>query len=383
MQVIDCDGDIIGRVTTAGIGQQFPSLFTEKLRCIKGFEHRIQVKPEAKPVAHTLRRPPTVLEAKSVKELKNMECQNIIERIDSAEWVSPMVVVPKPGGDVRVCADLRDLNKNVVPNRFPMPTTDEVLTSIGGAKLFSVIDLKKAYFQVPLTKDSRHYTAFLTPIGLYQYCRLPMGYVSSGSVFQQLMNIAMAEIPKVIPLMDDILVYADSEDQHDSALLHVLKKLDEMNLTVSPQKMVIGQPSVKFNGHLLSKDGVQPLQSNVAAILDMPKPSNPKEMQTLLGMCGYYTRFVPHFSTVCNPLREAIRDLAPGQKLDWSSSMEAAFSEVKKHLSSYPILGYYKIDKPIIVTTDASAVGIGGALSQIQGNDEITVAFASRKLSDK
>ena len=156
----------IRQLGTADVHSQFSTLFNRTVGRLEGFQHKIRIQEGAKPVATGLRRPPMALYDKTLTAITDMESAGIIERVDHSEWVHPMVVTSKPNGEVRVCCDLRALNQAVISERFPTPTTEELLTEIGGSKMFAKLHFKQAYHQIALTDESHRLTTFLTPLGL-------------------------------------------------------------------------------------------------------------------------------------------------------------------------------------------------------------------------
>ena len=157
------------------LSKNYPMVFSDNLGIIKGFKHKIKVKENAIPVKHKVRNVPYSLRADLEKELMSLQEKGIIEPIDSSLWLSPLVVARKPSGELRVCVDLRSLNKEIWVDSHPLPKIEDLLNKIGGSTWFSKIDLASAYHQVELEESSKHFTAFNSPIGTYQYCRMPFG----------------------------------------------------------------------------------------------------------------------------------------------------------------------------------------------------------------
>ena len=249
------------------------------------------------------------------------------------------------------------------------------------AKIFSKLDLRNAFFQVRLAPESRHLTAFQTPDGLKQYCRLPMGMKSSSSCFQYVGMMTLGDIDGVIVFQDDILISGATQSEHDERMLEVLKRLNERDARVNHEKCEFNKREIQFLGHLVSADGIKPLPKNVDALLKMPEPTDVQTLQTVIGMAGFYTKFVHEFSSIVEPLRALLRGNAD---FAWTPECSKAFTEIKQRIASYPVLAYYDPypNCPTYVTTDSSGRGLGAVLSQVLNGVERPVAFASKTLSE-
>lgn len=146
-------------------------------------------------------------------ELDRLLKAGVIERVDASAWVSPIVVTGKKTGGIRMCADLREVNKAVITDCYPLPHIDEMLTSLRGATVFSTIDLANAYYQLPLHEDSRDITAFITHDGLFRFCRVPYGLASAPSAFQKMMATILQGVPGVKNYLDDLIVYGEKAEE--------------------------------------------------------------------------------------------------------------------------------------------------------------------------
>ncbi|XP_043206121.1 uncharacterized protein K02A2.6-like [Amphibalanus amphitrite] len=313
-----------------------------ELPAIEGYVHRIKLKPDAVPTAYKLRRLPLSVRGEVSAELNSLLEAGIIERIDSSQWISPLTVSRKKDGRIRVCVDLRGPNSQIVPEVHPLPTIDELESKLCGT-LYSRIDLKSAYHQLRLHEDSRDITAFLTPDGLMRYTRVPFGLVSSGSAFQKLLSHLLQGIDGYGHYLDDILVTGRDQSEHDRRLRTVLDRLKQANVTINTEKSSFSQPEVEFCGHQLS-------------------------------------RFVPQYSAVVRPLAIMLKKEATFQ---WTKEANDAFNEVKRLISTRPVMKPFSARLRTIVTTDASDRGAGAMLTQIQPDgEERPVAYWSRSFTD-
>lgn len=237
----------------------------------------------------------------------------------------------------------------------------------------------------------RHKTAFTTPFGLFEYVRMPMGVCNGPATFQRLMQATMSDLIFDIMLvyLDDILVYSLSFESHLERLDLVFKRLRDTGLKVKWEKCHFLQKEVKFLGHQISAEGITTDPSKVAAVKEWPVPGTVKELQSFLGLCSYYRRYVEGFSKIAAPLhylvnqcRGAVTTAKASQKLSalWDTNSQIAFNTLKEKLVTAPILGYADFTCPFILETDASGQGLGAVLCQQQGEKKRVIAYASRRL---
>ena len=291
------------RSTYHPIVAKYPSIVrADPTRHIKHFQHKPRIDYSVRPVVQAQRRIPLALLDSVEEELRRMQKCDVLEPIETSSWVSNMVVVPKANGAVRLCCDLSDLNKAVIPDRYPLPTVDELSRFFAGSHYFSKIDLKWGYLQILLHPSVRHLTAMITPLGLFQWKRLPFGLSSAPSYFQMVMSIITKGLDGVKFLMDDIIVCGRSKSQHDSRLEKLCKRLHDYNVLINEEKSTFGVTTVDFVGHTVSADGVKPLKSNITAIENLEVPTNCKKVRSLLGAANFYRKFIPHFSDIVEPL---------------------------------------------------------------------------------
>lgn len=192
---------------------------------ISGYVHKPVVNSLIPPVAQAVRRVPLALLPKVSEELKRMVKEEVLEPIEASDWVSNMVIVHKSNGSIRICADLSEVNKAIIPDRYPLPTNDELSQFFAGSKLFEKIDLKWGYLQVRLHESCQNMTAMITPAGLFKWKRLPFGLCSAPSNFQKIVAQIIFGIPGVKNLLDDIIIAAPTKSEHDYRLECVLQRL--------------------------------------------------------------------------------------------------------------------------------------------------------------
>lgn len=335
----------------------------------------LHMKDDAVPVVCPTRKVPFGLQDKLKAELDSMEAKHVICRVtEPSNWVHSLVCVEKPNGKLRVCLDPKALNDNIQRPYYPMRSIDDITSQLSGANYFSVLDATKGYWAIRLDKPSSMLTTFNTPFGRYRYLRLPMGIRSSQDIFQRKVDEIFEGLQGVTSICDDILVFGRSRAEHDRNLGKVLQKSRENGLRFNPEKCQIGLTEVKYFGHVISSRGLLPDPEKVSAILNMPNPTNRSELETLLGMITYLTKFQKNLSDITSPMRELLRNDA-----DWCWEMRQseAFQQVKTALTQTPVLSYYDRNKPVRLQVDASSKGLGACCMQ----DGKPIAYASKTLT--
>ncbi|KAJ8044581.1 hypothetical protein HOLleu_07364 [Holothuria leucospilota] len=344
---------------------------------IKGFLHKVKVKENVYPVQQKLRRLPFAVREKVSEELKRLEEQGIIEKVDTSEWISPTVVKWKENGDMRICVDLREVNKAIIPDKFPLPNIDEMMTEFQNAKVFSRLDLKQAYHQLELHPDSRSLTGFITHDGVFQYKRLCVGLASAPSVFKKVMSIILAGLPKVQVYLDDIIVWGVTQEEHDVNLEKVFDRLTKYNVKLNKSKCELSKKELKFLGHRLTDHGIK-INDKYQAITNAAVPRDEKSLRSLLGLAGYFTKFIPNLATVLEPMRRVLRQ----KSFLWTAEAMESFNLLKEMLCEAQVLSSFDQNLQTIVTCDASDYGLGATLTQMKNGKEVTVEFTSRTLSE-
>ncbi|XP_006821806.1 uncharacterized protein LOC102801680 [Saccoglossus kowalevskii] len=222
------------------------------------------------------------------KELSGLENLDIIERIDTSLWISNLVVACRKSGDIRLCVDLQDVNKAIIPDKYPLPDLGELTSEFHGSRVFTKLDLRRSYLQVLLAEDSWNLTAFITHEGVFQYKRMPYGLSSAPSAFQKILASVLSDCEGAVHLIDDVAIHGANQAEHDQHLNTVLNKLRKYNLTLNRDKCEFSKDEIDFVGYRVSASGVLPLQSNTKAIMDLPEPANVKELQSFPGTTNFY-----------------------------------------------------------------------------------------------
>ena len=352
----------------------------EGLGCLPG-EYDIALDETIPPVQNRPRRIALSMQEDVKKKIDALEMQGIIARVDTpTKWISNMLAIRKPSGAVRVCIDPSELNKAVRRNHFPMPTLDDILPTIQGAKVFSLVDAKDGFLQVKLSEESSYLTTFWTPHGRYRWCRMPFGLSSSPEEFQRRLTEALEGLKGIAVVADDILIVGrgntleEAEKDHNYNFRELLKRAQKKNLKLNRDKLRICLREMPYIGHLLTEKGVKVDPKKQQAATSMNQPKSVEELRRFLGFINYMARFLPNVATVTEPMR---RLLVKDSQFEWTSEQQSAFARVKEMICACGTLSYFDPAKPIILQCDASTVGLGAVLLQ-EGKP---IAYASRSLT--
>ena len=291
------------------------------------------------------------------RQTQEMLDTGIIEPSHSM-WAAPCVLVKKKSGELRLVIDYRFLNSVTKEISFPLPLMTDILDAMSESQptIFSLLDLKSGYHQIPMEEASKEKTAFTTHLGQFQYRVMPFGLMNAPSSFQMLMSQVFSGInfKYLICYIDDLLVYFTNFDAHLKHLKVVFDRLRDARLRLHPKKCNFAVPKVIYLGHILSKDGVSVDEAKIEVVKNYPTPKCVKDVRSFLGFCGFYRKFVKGFSQIATPLH---RLTDKGREFHWSEDCDNAFKTLRTALITAPILVYADMNKPFVITTDASSNG--------------------------
>ena len=355
-------------------------VFEETLGTLKGFKAKLHLKPEATPKFFKARPVPFALRKKVEESLDELEQEGVLTKVTHSDWGSPIVVVPKKTGDVRICGDYKvTLNQVLDVDQHPLPKPDDLFATLAGGKVFSKLDLSQAYHQMEVDEESQHLLTITTHKGLYQYRRLPFGISSAPALFQRTIEQILQGIPGVAVFIDDIEISGATVGENLERLDQVLQRLEDRGLRVNKSKCEFLKDKVEYLGHIIDKDGLHPVPEKVQAITEAATPSSVSELRSYLGVLQYYARFLPNLSSELAPLHELLKDGAPWK---WTDECQKTFMRTKELLTSADVLTHFDINLPIRLECDASPVGLGAVIShEMPDGSHRPIAYASRTLS--
>ena len=324
------------------------------------------------------RKVPVPLQEAVSREIQWMLDHDIIRPVkEPTEWCAPITLPIKKNGKLRVCVDLRQLNRHLLRPKFPLPTLEDIMSSLAGSKFFSKLDASRGYWQLPLSESCQLLTTFMTSQGRFCFKRLPYGICVASDVFQNVMSQTLCGLPGVVCYQDDILIHAATKIEHDERLNAVLTKLSQINMKLNKDKCVYSQTQLEFLGHLITPQGCLPDPAKVQAIAQLPDPTA-ENLRSVVGMVNYLGRFVPNLQSIMKPINDLLKS---DVEFVWGSSQSEAFNKVKTLLTKAPVLSFFDPKLPTVLSCDASSYGVGSVLMQDHDGQLRPIAFASRMLS--
>lgn len=281
-----------------------------------------------------------------------------------SEYASPIVLIRKKDGSIRICIDYRWVNKKILKERYPLPLIDDQFDSLQGARIFSTLDLRNGFFHVPVNEKSRKFTAFVVPGGHYEFKKMPFGLCNSPSVFQRFINAVFKELTAsktVLIYMDDLILSSDDIASGLEKLRLVLKTASEFGLEIKWKKCQFLQSKISYLGNIIENGRVRPSKDKTAAVVKFPEAKDVKAVRSFLGLSGYFRKFIQNYSIIARPLSDLLKDKVPF-RFDYKERQ--AFERLKSLLSDKPVLRLYKTNAETELHTDACSLGIGAILMQ-------------------
>lgn len=343
--------------------------------------HHLETTPGQPVFSRPRRLAPERLKAAKA-EFEAMLQEGII-RPSKSEWASPLHLVPKKTEGVRPCGDFRALNNRCTHDRYPLRHIEDFAHQLGGKRVFSTIDLIRAYHQIPVEPADVHKTAVTTPFGLFEFVVMPFGLRNAAQTFQRFMDTALRGLEFCYAYLDDILVASEDEQQHYDQLKQLFERLNEYGIVINPSKCHFGLREVNFLGFTVNDQGIRPPADRVTTIREFQKPETVRQLRAFLGMVNFYRRFMPQVATVQHPLN----DLLKGPKTKgtdpviWNPTAENAFIAMKTHLAEATLLAHPIAGATLAIMIDASDYAIGGALQQLVDSAWQPLAFFSKSLT--
>lgn len=346
----------------------------------RSYDHKIQLECEEKLGYGRLYN-------QSTEELKAVK-KYLIENLDKgwivpsqAPYSSPVLFVKKPNGGLRFCVDYRKLNEITKKDRYPLPLIDETLARLNRAKIFTKLDIRQAFHRIRMHSESEELTTFRTRYGSYKYRVLPFGLTNGPATYQRYMNDILFEFLDVFctAYLDDIIIYSENILEHEEHVKAVLDCLRQADLQADIKKCEFGVDETKYLGFIVTTKGIKVDPEKVAVIKNWMTPTNVKAVQSFLGFCNFYRRFIRNYGVIAKPLTKLTRK---GTDFNFTDECQGSFEELKNRLINAPVLNHYDPDKESRIETDASDGVVAGVFSQLGSDGEWhPIAFFSKTMA--
>ena len=367
-----------------------------KVKPKHGITHRIETGDNT-PATSKVRPIPADLLPQVVKMFKEMEAAGVISRVNAnsnTKWSNALHVVRKNGSKPRICGDYRLLNSKIVCDSYPLPLMRDISQKLHGARVFTKIDLKKAYWNIPL--QNKHKSTLVTPFGAFYFNRLPFGVASAPASYQKAMDTIFQGIPNLYIYMDDLLIFNEDHKSHEKIVSEVLERLHQNGMAISLSKCVWQADKVEYLGYSISENGLKPLPKKLSAIANIAPPKKQKDLLGFLGAANFYRRSLSglnknnkYYNTAA--LIQCLYDIATEKNLNakkfeqkWNSDPKysTAFNDAKKLINNAANLVHLNPNAPLALFVDASDVSIGGKLCQLSNKGWQAIGYYSKSLND-
>jgi len=351
--------------------------------------------PESKPWDHTVELIPDAtpksckvypLTASEQKELDGFLKENFDSgriRPSKSPMASPVFFIKKKDGGLRLVQDYRMLNAMTVKNKYPLPLIPELIAKLRGAKYFTKLDVRWGFNNVRMKEGDEWKAAFRTNRGLFEPLVMFFGLTNSPATFQTMMDDIFEDLIMegvVVVYLDDILIFTETIEEHRKVTRRVLELLEKNKLYLRPDKCEFERTTIEYLGVIISHNSVAMDPIKVAGVAEWPEPTNKKEVQSFLGFTNFYRRFIQDFSRHARPLFDLTKNDA---KWHWGTDKQSAFDDLKRSVTTAPVLISPDPTKPFHIEADSSDFATGAVLSQVTPTDEKwhPVAFFSKSLS--
>lgn len=341
---------------------------SEKLPPHRTYDHKIELEPGSEGLKAS---PLYKMNEEELVALKDYLTENLKKGFiesSSAPFASPVLFVKKPNGSLRLCIDFRKLNHITKKDRYPIPLLDEVLSRMSQAKIFTKLDIRSAFNRIRMDESSEELTSFRTRYGQYKCKVLPFGLCNGPATYQRYMNDVLFEYLDTFctAYLDDIIIFSNSTAEHDIHVRQVLEKLRIAGLQVDLKKCEFSVKETKFLGFILTTEGIKVDQEKIAVIKDWEYAHSARGVQSYLGFCNFYRRFIKDYGRIAKPLN---RLTGKGVLFNFDADCKNAWEELRSALCNAPLLVHFKTDYETMLETDSSDGVVSGVLSQKQKDD--------------
>jgi transposase InsO family protein len=367
--------------------EKFADVFSKEASNVlpphRTYDHKIQIEDPkgTEGLGYSPLRQQSTQELEEIKRFLEENLHRGFIAPSQAPFASPVLFVKKPNGSLRFCVDFRKLNNLTRKDRYPLPLIDETLARLAKAKVYTKLDIRQAFHRIRMHPDFEELTTFRTRYGAYKCKVLWEGLTNGPATYQRYMNDVLFEYLDVFctAYLDDILIYSEDPLEHDQHVIQVLERLRKAGLQADIKKSEFKVTRTKYLGFIISTDGVEVDPEKVAVVKKWQEPSTVKGVQSFLGFCNFYRRFITNYGRIAKPLNELTRK---GTVFRWTPSCQGAFDQLKDTMISVPVLRYYDPAYPTMVETDASNGVLGGVLSQqdVQSGLWHPIAFFSKTM---
>ena len=359
---------------------KYSDVFKDKMGTFTPAKVKLTLKENSQSRFLKARPMPYALKPKVEEELRRLQNEVILTKVEWSEWATPIVPVPKKDSCVRLCSDFKvTVNPELQAEQYPLPRIEDIFANLAGRQKFSKIDLRQAYHQLEMEEDSKKHLTINTHMGLFQYNRLVFGTSSAPAIWQHTIDKVLEGASGTSCVLDDMIITGKNDEEYLANLEEVLCRLQVHGLRANKSKCEFFKEKTTFCGHDTDSHGLHKSPEKVEVVLKAPRPGNVADMRSFLGLVNYYNRFLPNLSTVVHPLNQLLENNCQWK---WTDNCETAFHDVKVMITSEQVLTHYDPSLPLRLACDASSVGIGAVLSHVMNDgSERPIAFASRTLT--